>query len=165
MACNSKLGKFHDEVTRISQLNDSSSLLIKQIDTNYLLSLRSKSKIMFLKFNIELGNDTLDLDKAKEIDTFIQAYRATDFFTSNISKLRQALLKQKERMSFLISDIESGAGERSEYFTNVKSELDEATQIQKHAELLEHDYSRFTELFMQFKPIFDRFTVKHDSIQ
>lgn len=164
VACKSKLGKFNDDVTEAIKLNDSVGVALSKIDTNQLLSLRSKAKILFLKFNIELGNDTLNLSVAKEIDTFVQAYRSTDFFTNDVAKLRRYYVAQKTRLNKLKSDIELGAGDRTTYYKNVQAELSEANQLNDHVHILENSYANFSVLYEQFHPLFERFKAKPDSI-
>ena len=109
-SCESKLGKFEEDVLYAKASNDTVRKVLKDLDTNQLLKLRGKSKAMLLNFNIELGNDTLDMETAGEIDGFIRAYRATDFFTTEIRKLRKAQEDQQVRLQKLQSDIENDAG-------------------------------------------------------
>jgi hypothetical protein len=165
VACHTKLGKFQEQVLRMEERNDSTKLVLASIDTNFLLNLRSKAKILFLKFNIQLGNDTLNLETAKEIDGLIQAYRATDYLTSDISKLRLAFAEQRKRLEVLKADIESGKGDRSQYFQFIKTEQESVDQTYQHAQLLANQYTEFSEAFVQFKPVFERFIAKSDTVQ
>lgn len=160
-SCESKLGKFEEDVLFSKATNDSVSKLLRELDTNQVLELRGKSKMMLLKFNMELGNDTLDIGTAKEIDGFIQAYRATDFFTTEIKQLRKAQVDQHERLRKLQSDIENGAGDRSAYYEHVQLERKEAEQIRIHSLILEKQFIDFKQSYEQFKPTFERFKVVH----
>lgn len=161
LSCESKLGKFEEDVLSTKQTNDSVAKLLQQLDTNQLLKLRGQSKMMLLDFNIELGNDTLDMETAGEIDGFIRAYRATDFFTSEIRKLAKAQQEQQKRLKLLQSDIELGAGDRSQYYEHVQFELTEARTIRKHSLVLEKQFIEFKHSYEQFKPIFERFKDEH----
>lgn len=160
-ACESKLGKFEDDVLFSIQTNDSVEKALQMMDTAVILKLRSQSKIMLLKFNIELGNDTLDIKTTRQIDDFIQAYRSTDFFTSDIAQLRIAQQEQKNRLILLKTDIETGAGDRSMYYENVQKELSEAKEIRAHCVSLEKQFNDFKQSYQQFKPTFERFKVQH----
>lgn len=160
-ACESKLGKFEEDVLFSKASNDTVRKLLLELDTNQVLKLRGKSKTMLLNFNIELGNDTLDMETAKEIDGFIRTYRATDFFTTEIRKLRKAQEEQQERLQKLQSDIENGAGDRSAYYEHVQLERKEAEQIRAHSLLLEKQFNDFKHSYEQFKPTFERFKVVH----
>jgi hypothetical protein len=161
LSCESKLGKFEEDILFSKATNDSVQKLLQQLDTNQVLKLRGKSKMMLLNFNIELGNDTLDIETAKEIDGFIQAYRATDFFTTEIRQLRKANTEQQERLQKLQSDIETGAGDRSTYYEHVQLERKEAGQIRAHSLILEKQFIDFKQSYEQFKPTFERFKVVH----
>lgn len=161
LSCESKLGKFEDDLLFSKATNDTVHKLIHELDTDQVLKLRGKSKIMLLNFNIELGNDTLDIQTAKEIDGFIQAYRATDFFTTEIEQLRKAQKDQQERLRKLQSDIENGAGDRSAYYESVQFERNEAEQIRAHSLILEKQFIDFKQSYEQFKPTFERFKVAH----
>ncbi len=161
VSCESKLGKFEEDVLFSKATNDSVQKLLQDLDTNQVLKLRGKSKMMLLNFNIELGNDTLDMETAKEIDGFIQAYRATDFFTTEIKQLRKAQMEQLERLQKLQSDIENGAGDRSTYYEHVQFERKEAEQIRAHSLVLEKQFMDFKQSYEQFKPTFERFKVVH----
>lgn len=161
VSCESKLGKFEKDVLFSKATNDSVQKLLQNLDTNQVLKLRGKSKMMLLNFNIELGNDTLDMETAKEIDGFIQAYRATDFFTTEIKQLRKAQMEQQERLQKLQSDIENGAGDRSTYYEHVQFERKEAEQIRAHSLVLEKQFMEFKQSYEQFKPTFERFKVVH----
>lgn len=160
-ACESKLGKFEEDVLFSKETNDSVQKVLQQLDTNQVLKLRGKSKMMLLNFNIELGNDTLDIETAREIDGFIQAYRATDYFTTEIGQLRKAQKEQQERLRKLQSDIENGAGDRSTYYEHVQFERKEAEQIRAHSLRLEEQFMDFKQSYEQFKPTFERFKVVH----
>lgn len=160
-SCESKLGKFEEDVLFTKATNDSVQALIQKLDTNQVLKLRGKSKIMLLNFNIELGNDTLDIETAREIDGFIQAYRATDYFTTEIRQLRKAQTEQHERLVKLQSDIENDAGDRSTYFDHVQLERKEVGQIREHSLRLEKQFMDFKQSYEQFKPTFERFKVVH----
>lgn len=160
-SCESKLGKFEEDVLFSKATNDSVQKLLQQLDTNQVLKLRGKSKIMLLNFNIELGNDTLDIGTARKIDGFIQAYRATDFFTTEIKQLRKAQVEQQERLKKLQSDLENGAGDRSTYYEHVQLERKEAEQIRAHSLILEKQFIDFKQSYEQFKPTFERFKVVH----
>ncbi|MDF3027873.1 MAG: hypothetical protein K0S23_2180 [Fluviicola sp.] len=161
LSCESKLGKFEEDILFSKATNDSVQNLLQQLDTNQVLKLRGKSKMMLLNFNIELGNDTLDIETAKEIDGFIQAYRATDFFTTEVRQLRKANMEQRERLQKLQSDIETGAGDRSTYYEHVQLERKEAGQIRAHSLILEKQFIDFKQSYEQFKPTFERFKVVH----
>jgi hypothetical protein len=161
VSCESKLGKFEEDVLFSKATNDSVQKSLQNLDTNQVLKLRGKSKMMLLNFNIELGNDTLDMETAKEIDGFIQAYRATDFFTTEIKQLRKAQMEQLERLQKLQSDIENGAGDRSTYYEHVQFERKEAEQIRAHSLVLEKQFMDFKQSYEQFKPTFERFKVVH----
>lgn len=160
-SCESKLGKFEKDVQFSKATNDTVQKLLHELDTNEVLELRGKSKMMLLNFNIELGNDTLDIETAKEIDVFIRAYRATDFFTTEIKNLAKAQQEQKKRLKLLQSDIENGAGDRTLYYESVQFELKEAAEIRKHSRNLEKQFIEFKHSYEQFKPIFERFKVEH----
>ena len=160
-SCESKLGKFEEDVLFTQATNDSVRVLLQQLDTNQVLKLRGKSKQMLLNFNIELGNDTLDIGTAREIDGFIRAYRATDFFTTEIRQLREAQKVQQERLKKLRSDIENGAGDRSAYYEHVQFERKEAAQIREHSLILEKQFIDFKQSYEQFKPTFERFKAVH----
>lgn len=160
-SCESKLGKFEEDVLFSKVTNDSVQKILQELDTNQVLKLRGKSKMMLLNFNIELGNDTLDIETAKEIDGFIQAYRATDYFTTEIKQLRKAQKEQQERLQKLQSDIENGAGDRSTYYEHVQFERKEADQIRAHSLRLEKQFMDFKQSYEQFKPTFERFKVVH----
>jgi hypothetical protein len=160
-SCESKLGKFEEDVLFSKESNDTVKKLLQELDTNQVLKLRGKSKMMLLNFNIELGNDTLDMETAKEIDGFIQAYRATDYFTTEIRQLRKAQQEQHERLLKLQADIENGAGERSTYYEHVQLERKEAEQIRAHSLRLEKQFMDFKQSYEQFKPTFERFKVVH----
>ncbi|MNK12810.1 hypothetical protein D3C87_308870 [compost metagenome] len=160
-SCESKLGKFEEDVLFSKASNDTVRKLLQELDTNQLLKLRGKSKTMLLNFNIELGNDTLDMETAEEIDGFIRAYRATDFFTTEIRKLRKAQEDQQGRLQKLQSDIENGAGDRSAYYEHVQLEKKDAEQIRAHSLLLEKQFKDFKHSYEQFKPTFERFKVVH----
>lgn len=160
-SCESKLGKFEEDVLFSKGTNDSVQKILQELDTNQVLKLRGKSKMMLLNFNIELGNDTLDIETAKEIDGFIQAYRATDYFTTEIKQLRKAQIEQQERLQKLQSDIENGAGDRSTYYEHVQFERKEADQIRAHSLRLEKQFMDFKQSYEQFKPTFERFKVVH----
>lgn len=160
-SCESKLGKFEEDVLFTKASNDSVQNLLQQLDTNQVLNLRGKSKRMLLDFNIELGNDTLDIGTAREIDGFIRAYRATDFFTTEIKQLRTAQKDQQERLKKLKSDIENGAGDRSVYYEHVQFERKEAAQIREHSLVLEKQFMDFKQSYEQFKPTFERFKAVH----
>lgn len=160
-SCESKLGKFEEDVLFSKATNDSVQKILRELDTNQVLKLRGESKMMLLNFNIELGNDTLDIETAKEIDVFIQAYRATDFFTTEISNLEKAQQEQKKRLKLLQSDIENGAGDRALYYESVQFELKEASEIRKHSQKLEKQFIEFKHSYEQFKPIFERFKAEH----
>ncbi|TSJ45498.1 hypothetical protein [Fluviicola chungangensis] len=160
-SCESKLGKFEEDVLFAKSTNDSVQVLLQQLDTNQVLKLRGKSKKMLLNFNIELGNDTLDIATAREIDGFIQAYRATDFFTTEIKQLRLAQQDQRERLQKLQSDIENAAGDRSTYYEHVQFERKEAEQIRSHSLILEKQFMDFKQSYEQFKPTFERFKAVH----
>ena len=160
-SCESKLGKFEEDVVFAKTTNDSVRVLLQQLDTNQVLKLRGKSKMMLLNFNIELGNDTLDIETAREIDGFIQAYRATDFFTTEINQLRIAQKEQQQRLQKLQSDIENGAGDRSTYYEHVQFERKEAEQIRLHSLILEKQFIDFKQSYEQFKPTFERFKAAH----
>lgn len=161
LSCESKLGKFEEDVLFSKASNDTVRKLLQDLDTNQLLELRGKSRNMLLNFNIELGNDTLDMETAQEIDVFIQAYRATDFFTTEIRKLRKAQEEQQVRLQKLQSDIEKDAGDRSAYYEHVQLERKEAQQIRAHSLLLEKQFNDFKHSYEQFKPTFERFKVVH----
>lgn len=160
-SCESKLGKFEKDVLFSKESNDSVQKILQELDTNQVLKLRGKSKMMLLNFNIELGNDTLDMETAKEIDGFIQAYRATDYFTTEIRQLRKAQQDQHERLLKLQSDIENGAGDRSTYYDHVQLERKEAEQIRTHSLRLQKQFMDFKQSYEQFKPTFERFKVVH----
>jgi len=160
-SCESKLGRFEEDVLFTKATNDSVQGLLQELDTNQILKLRGKSKIMLLNFNIELGNDTLDMETAKEIDGFIQTYRATDFFTTEIKQLRKAQKEQQERLVKLQSDIETGSGDRSAYYEHVQFERKEAEQIRSHSLILEKQFMDFKQSYEQFKPTFERFKAVH----
>lgn len=160
-SCESKLGKFEEDMLFSKATNDSVLKLLQHLDTNQVLKLRGKSKMMLLNFNIELGNDTLDIETAKEIDGFIQTYRATDFFTTEIKQLRKAQTEQQERLKRLQSDIENDAGDRSTYYEHVQLERKEAEQIRAHSLVLEKQFMDFKQSYEQFKPTFERFKVVH----
>ena len=160
-SCESKLGKFEEDVLFSKASNDSVQRILQGLDTNQVLKLRGKSKIMLLNFNIELGNDTLDMETAREIDGFIQAYRATDYFTTEIRQLRKAQIEQHERLLKLQSDIENGSGDRSTYYDHVQLERKEAEQIRTHSLRLEKQFMDFKQSYEQFKPTFERFKVVH----
>ncbi|WP_343634609.1 hypothetical protein [Fluviicola sp.] len=160
-SCEGKLGKFEEDVLFSKATNDSVQVLLRELDTNQVLKLRGKSKRMLLNFNIELGNDTLDIETAREIDGFIRAYRATDFFTTEIRQLRQAQKDQQERLQKLQSDIENGAGDRSAYYEQVQFERREARQIRLHSLSLEKEFMDFKQSYEQFKPTFERFKAVH----
>ncbi len=160
-SCESKLGKFEDDVLFTKATNDSVRKILQELDTNVVLKLRGKSKMMLLNFNIELGNDTLDIQTAREIDGFIQAYRATDFFTTEIKQLRLAQKEQQERLQKLQSDIENGAGDRSTYYEHVQFEKKESEQIRSHSLILEKQFIEFKQSYEQFKPTFERFKAVH----
>lgn len=162
LSCESKLGKFEEDVVYSKASNDTVGKLLRELDTSQLLELRGKSRNMLLNFNIELGNDTLDMETAKEIDGFIRAYRATDFFTTDIRKLRKAQEEQQVRLQKLQSDIESDAGDRSAYYEHVQLERKEAEQIRAHSLLLEKQFNDFKHAYEQFKPTFERFKVVHN---
>lgn len=161
LSCESKLGKFEDDVLFTKVTNDSVRVVLQQLDTNQVLKLRGASKIMLLNFNIELGNDTLDIETAREIDGFIQSYRATDFFTTEIKQLRLAQKDQQERLLKLQSDIETGSGDRSAYYEQVQFERKEAEQIRAHSLILEQQFMDFKQSYEQFKPTFERFKAVH----
>jgi hypothetical protein len=161
VSCESKLGKFEEDVLFSISTNDSVQKLLQKLDTNQLLKLRGKSKLMLLNFNIELGNDTLDIETAQEIDGFIQTYRATDFFTTEIKQLRKGQKEQSIRLQKLQADIENDAGDRSVYFENVELERKEAEAIRKHSLILEKQFIDFKQSYEQFKPTFERFKVVH----
>ena len=160
-SCESKLGKFEEDVLFSKATNDSVYKALQELDTNQVLKLRGKSKMMLLNFNIELGNDTLDIETAREIDGFIQTYRATDYFTTEIRQLRKAQKEQQERLQKLQSDIENGAGDRSTYYEHVQFERKEAGQIRAHSLRLEKQFMDFKQSYEQFKPTFERFKVVH----
>lgn len=160
-SCESKLGKFEEDVLFSKATNDSVGKLLQKLDTNQVLNLRGKSRNMLLNFNIELGNDTLDIETAREIDGFIQAYRATDYFTTEIRHLRNAQQEQEKRLTKLQSDIENGAGDRSVYYDNVQLELKEAKEIRRHSLVLEKQFIDFKQSYEQFKPTFERFKTVH----
>lgn len=160
-SCEGRLGKFEEDVLFTKATNDSVQSLLQQLDTNQVLKLRGKSKRMLLDFNIELGNDTLDIGIAREIDGFIRAYRATDFFTTEIKQLRKAQKDQQERLEKLQSDIENGAGDRSAYYEHVQFERQEAAQIREHSLVLEKQFMDFKQSYEQFKPTFERFKAVH----
>ncbi|AEA43942.1 hypothetical protein [Fluviicola taffensis] len=160
-SCESKLGKFEEDLLFSVATNDSVQKLLQELDTNQLLKLRGKSKMMLLNFNIELGNDTLDIETAHEIDGFIQSYRATDFFTTEIRQLRIAQQEQRKRLQKLQADIENDAGDRSAYFENVQLERKEVEVIRKHSLILEKQFIDFKQSYEQFKPTFERFKVVH----
>lgn len=160
-SCEGKLGKFEEDVLFSKASNDSVQKILQTLDTNQVLKLRGKSKTMLLNFNIELGNDTLDMETAREIDGFIQAYRATDFFTTEIKNLTKAQQEQKKRLKLLQSDIENGSGDRALYYESVQFELKEAAEIRKHSRNLEKQFIEFKHSYEQFKPIFERFKVEH----
>lgn len=161
LSCESKLGKFENDVQFAKATNDSVAGLLRELDTNQLLKLRGQSKMTLLDFNIELGNDTLDMETAREIDGFIRAYRATDFYTSEIRKLVKAQQEQQKRLELLQSDIENGAGDRVQYYEHIQFELKEAKEIRKHSLLLEKQFIEFKHSYEQFKPIFERFKDEH----
>lgn len=161
LSCESKLGKFEDDVLYTKATNDSVAHLLRELDTNQLLKLRGQSKMILLDFNIELGNDTLDMKTAGEIDGFIRAYRATDFFTSEFKKLGKAQQEQQKRLKSLQSDLENGAGDRAQYYEYVQFELKEAKEIRKHSLILEKQFIEFKHSYEQFKPIFERFKDEH----
>lgn len=161
ISCESKLGKFEEDVLFAQATNDSVQSILQQLDTNQVLKLRGKSKQMLLNFNIELGNDTLSIEMAREIDGFIRAYRATDFFTTEIKQLRSAQKDQQERLKKLQSDIENGAGDRSAYYEQVQFERKEAGQIREHSLILEKQFMDFKQSYEQFKPTFERFKAVH----
>ncbi|MDR0802323.1 hypothetical protein [Fluviicola sp.] len=161
LSCESKLGKFESDVLFAKITNDSVANVLQELDTNQLLKLRGQSKMALLDFNIELGNDTLDIETAREIDGFIQAYRATDFYTNEIRKLRKAQQEQQKRLKLLQSDIEDGAGDRAQYYEHVQFELKEAEEIRKHSLILEKQFIEFKHSYEQFKPIFERFKDEH----
>ena len=161
VSCESKLGKFEEDVLFSKATNDSVQKLLQDLDTNQVLKLRGKTKMMLLNFNNELVNDNLDMETAKEIDGFIQAYRATDFFTTEIKQLRKAQMEQLERLQKLQSDIENGAGDRSTYYEHVQFERKEAEQIRAHSLVLEKQFMDFKQSYEQFKPTFERFKVVH----
>jgi hypothetical protein len=160
-SCESKLGKFEEDVLFAKATNDSVQKILQELDTNQVLKLRGKSKMMLLNFNIELGNDTLNIETAREIDGFIQAYRATDYFTTEIRQLRIAQKEQNERLQKLQSDIENGAGDRATYYEHVQLERKEAEQIRAHSSRLEKQFMDFKQSYEQFKPTFERFKVVH----
>ena len=160
-SCESKLGKFENDMLFTISTNDSVGKLLPELDTNQVLELRGKSKIMLQNFNIELGNDTLDIKTAKKIDGFIQAYRATDFFTTEIKKLRSAQEEQQDRLQKLKADIENGAGDRTAYFDQVQFERKEAEQIRAHSLILDQQFIEFKQSYEQFKPTFERFKAVH----
>lgn len=160
-SCESKLGKFEEDVLFSKATNDSVRKILQELDTNQVLKLRGKSKMMLLNFNIELGNDTLDMETAREIDGFIQAYRATDYFTTEIRQLRKAQQEQHERLLKLQTDIENGAGDRSTYYDHVQLERKEVEQIRAHSLRLEKQFMDFKQSYEQFKPTFERFKVVH----
>lgn len=161
ISCESKLGKFEEDVLFAQATSDSVQNTLQQLDTNQVLKLRGKSKQMLLNFNIELGNDTLSIEMAREIDGFIRAYRATDFFTTEIKQLRSAQKDQQERLKKLQSDIENGAGDRSAYYEQVQFERKEAGQIREHSLILEKQFMDFKQSYEQFKPTFERFKAVH----
>ncbi|WP_294672971.1 hypothetical protein [uncultured Fluviicola sp.] len=160
-SCEGKLGKFEEDVQFTKATNDSVRVLLQQLDTNQVLKLRGKSKQMLLNFNIELGSDTLDIETAREIDGFIRAYRATDFFTTEIKQLREAQTAQQERLKKLQSDIENGSGDRSGYYEHVQFERREVAQIREHSLVLEKQFMDFKQSYEQFKPTFERFKAVH----
>jgi hypothetical protein len=161
VSCESKLGKFEEDVLFSKATNDSIGRLLKQLDTNQVLKLRGKSKMMLLNFNIELGNDTLDIKTAADIDGFIQSYRATDFFTADIRQLRKGQEEQSKRLEKLQADIENEAGDRSSYFEHVQLERKEAEELRKHSLILEKHFKDFKQAYEQFKPKFERFKGLH----
>lgn len=151
------MGKFEHDMTLAIQTNDSIGNSLKKMDTNNLLKWRSQSKMLLLNFNINLGNDSLPIETAREIDLFVQSYRATDFFTAEISYLRKAQQDQQKRLKLLRSDISNGAGDRSLYYSNVQDELAEANEMRKHCLILEKQYYSLEENLTQFKPLLERY--------
>ena len=160
-SCESKLGKFEEDILFTKATNDSVQKSLQNLDTVQVLKLRGKSRNMLLNFNMELGNDTLDIATARKIDGFIQAYRATVFFTAEIRQLRKAQEEQRERLQRLQSDIENNAGDRSLYFDHVQFERREAEQLRRHDLLLEKQFIDFKQSYEQFKPTFERFKAVH----
>lgn len=160
-SCEGKLGKFEEDVLFSKATNDSVRVLLQQLDTNQVLKLRGKSRKMLLNFNLELGNDTLDIETARAIDGFIRAYRATDFFTTEIKQLRSAQKDQQQRLLQLQADIENGAGDRSAYYEQVQFERKESEQIRSHSLVLEKQFMDFKQSYEQFKPTFERFKAEH----
>ncbi len=164
VACQSKLGKFQSSLEQVIKTNDSIGKSIQRLDTNYVLKLRGKSRQLLLQFNIELGNDTLDLEATKSIDEFVNAYRSTDFFIPDLRSLRVNQLKQQKRLELLKSDIQQGNGDRLQYFAHIQHELSEAKIMRKHNLILENHFNNFKAEYLQFKPIFELFISMNDSL-
>lgn len=96
----------------------------------------NRSKQQFLLLKMDLNDDTLNVVQAQKIDAFVTAYKNAVHLDRDWKNCLQANLSSKQRQQALLQDIQSHAGNKSVYASDVQFEQKEMKRIQKNIQQL-----------------------------
>lgn len=140
--------------------SDSVSYRLEQLDTAEMQTWLEEGYGMMQALKKTLNRDTLDLQTAKEVDHFVVSYHFCKHFTKNWLRAEQANDSLQMRLGNLRKDLNSGSGERSAYAQTLEDEGKQLDAIREHSLFLDSIYVAYNHAFMQFKPIFERYTMQ-----
>lgn len=156
-ACAGTVADYEKKANYLVQRCDTTDLMLTHLDTAEITILLQDARMNIIDFKSNLGQDTLDLETALELDAFVRTYKMNKAFKVDWTKAKQANDSLKSRLAILVEDMKAGSGDRSGYAVALKKETKEFKAIRRHASYLDSINRAFNEAYLQFKPIFERY--------
>lgn len=156
-ACAGTVSDYENKANDLIKRTDSTALMLAQLDTAEFMLLLQDARMNLVDFKANLGNDTLDLATARELDDFVRSYKMCKSFKVDWSLAKIANDSLLVRLNVLVEDIKKGSGDRSGYAIAIKQETKQFKAIRRHAFYLDSINRAFNVAYLQFKPIFERY--------
>ena len=146
------------ETERLLATTDSLSAELRAIDTTEVTALLEAAQEVKVRFREHIGNDTLGLAFAEELESFLLAIGQLEHWNEERTACLEAADQLHKRLKALHSDLESGAGERARYAEFVRKERRQTKAVAAHGRELLDNYRAATAALTQFQPGIERFT-------
>lgn len=118
-----------------------------------------RASALWTQVKANLGSDTLDLNFAKELDAFNVAFHNAKNLPTEYEQCKTANATIRIRLQNLQTDIDNGAGSRSDYCASVQHEKEELTKIRNHCTDIQRRFEELKTSTAQFEQAMARYSV------
>lgn len=154
--CDGRLNAYEKETAQFVVTADEVIGELNRIDTVLARQLFESSSGVAARFRQRI-TDTLSLDFAYRLDSFLTARKQLEKMTTLKNDLYDRAVGAKKRCTDLHADIVNGAGERSEYAQFVQSERAETRYLRTQSKILLQTFETAKTVIAQFQPEIERF--------